>query len=162
MSFVTAISRHARSSVLLAAFVLAACGPKDADIRTGVDAALAATPAVTASVASGVVTLSGEFADEATRTATEAKVKDVKGVKSVVNSATITPPPPPPVVMSPDDSLLTNVGVALQEFPTLSASVADGVVTLTGEIGRVELPKVMQALSALNPRKIDNKATVTR
>ncbi len=161
MSLSKSLSSHARSLVLLAAFTLAACGPKDADIKTGVDAALAATPGATATVAAGVVTLSGEFADSAARTSAEASVAAVKGVKSVVNSATVTPPPPP-VVLSPDDLLLTNVGVALQEFPTLSAAVGNGVVTLTGEISRAELPKVMQALSALNPKKIENKATVKR
>jgi hyperosmotically inducible protein len=40
--------------------------------------------------------------------------------------------------------------------------VKDGVVTLTGEINKTDLPRVMQALSALNPKKIDNKATVKK
>ena len=38
----------------------------------------------------------------------------------------------------------------------------DGVVTLTGEIQKTALPKVMQALSALDPKKIENKATVKK
>jgi len=71
-------------------------------------------------------------------------------------------PPPAPVVISPDDSLKTSVTAALKDFPTLTADVKDGVVTLTGEVQRSALPKVMQALSALHPKKIENKATVKK
>jgi hyperosmotically inducible periplasmic protein len=84
----------------------------------------------------------------------------VKGVKSVVNNATVTPPPP--VVISADDSLKTNVAAALKDYPTLQADVKDGVVTLTGDVQRSALPKVMQALSSLHPKKIENKATVKK
>lgn len=161
MSLVKSFSVRARSCALLATFLLAACGPKDADIKVSADSAIAGTTGVTVEVAAGVATIAGEFADSATRTATEAKVQAVKGVKSVVNNATVTPPPPP-VVISPDDALLALVATTIQSYPTLKASVLDGVITLTGEIGRAELPTVMQALSALQPKKIDNKATVKR
>ena len=139
----------------------AGCGPKDADIATAATQALSAVPGAAVSVANGVATITGELADSAARGAAEAAVKAVKGVKSVVNNATVTPPPPP-VVISPDDSLKTNVVAALKDFPTLTADVKDGVVTLTGEVQRAALPKVMQALSALKPKKIENKATVKK
>ena len=139
---------------------VAGCGPKDADIAAAASQALAAVPGATVSVANGIATISGQVADSAARVAAEAAVTAVKGVKSVVNNATVTPPPP--VVISADDSLKTNVAAALKDFPTLTADVKDGVVTLTGEIQRTALPKVMQALSALRPKKIDNKATVKR
>jgi osmotically-inducible protein OsmY len=143
------------------ATVVAACGPKDADIRTAATQALAAVPGATVDVANGVATISGQVADSAARTSAEAAVKGVKGVKSVVNNVTVTPPPPPPVI-SPDDSLKTNVAAALKDYPTLKADVKDGVVTLTGDVQRSALPKVMQALSALHPKKIENKATVKK
>jgi hyperosmotically inducible periplasmic protein len=149
-----------RALALSLALTLTACGPKDADIKTGVDQAIAGAQGVTADVSKGVVTISGQFADEATKASTEAAVKAVKGVKSVVDNATITPPAP--VVISPDDSLRTNVTAALKDFPTLSADVKDGVVTLTGEIKKSELPKAMKAVSALKPKKIENKATVKK
>jgi hyperosmotically inducible periplasmic protein len=152
--------RHARAfaTAITIGVVLAACGPKDADIKANVDQAIADVQGVTVDVANGVATISGEFADEAAKAAAEAKVKAVKGVKSVVNNATVTPP----VVISPDEALKTSVSAALKDFSTLTADVKDGVVTLTGEIKRDELPRVMQALSALNPKKIENKATVKR
>lgn len=154
-----------RSSALFSAvtlsLALAACGPKDADIKAGVDQAIAGTQGVTVDVAKGVATISGQFADSAAKATTEAAVKGVKGVKSVVDNATVAPPPAP-VVISADDSLKTNVAAALKDYPKLTADVKDGVVTLTGEVKRSDLPKVMQAVSALHPKKIDNKATVTK
>lgn len=144
-----------------AALALAACGPKDADIKAEVDKAIASTPGVTVEVTKGVATISGQFADDAAKTATEDAVKAVKGVKSVVDNATVAPPPAP-VVISADDSLKINVSEALKDFKTLTADIKDGVVTLTGEIEKKELPKVMQALSALHPKKIENKATVKK
>lgn len=140
---------------------LAACGRKDADVKADADKAVSGMQGVTVDVANGVATISGQFADSAAKTAGESAVKGVKGVKSVVDNATVAPPPAP-VVISPDDSLRTNVSAALKDFPTLSADVKGGVVTLTGEIQRAALPKVMQALSALHPKKIENKATVKK
>jgi osmotically-inducible protein OsmY len=149
------------ASLVTFSLAVAACAPKDADIKVAADQAVASVPGVTVDVANGVATISGEFADETAKASTEALVKAVKGVKSVVNNGTITPPPPP-VVISEDDTLRLKVAEALKDFPTLVADVKDGVVTLTGEITRTDLSKVMQALSALHPKKIDNKATVKK
>lgn len=143
------------------AFALAACGRKDADIKADAEKALSGMQGVTVDVANGAAVISGQFADSAARTAGESAVKGVKGVKSVADNATVAPPPAP-VVISPDDSLKANVQTALKDYPTLSANVSNGVVTLTGEVQRSALPKVMQALSALHPKKIENKATVKK
>ena len=149
------------ASLVTFSLALAACAPKDADIKAGADQAVAGVPGVTVMVTDGVATISGEFADETAKASTEAQVKAVKGVKSVVNNGTVTPPPPP-VVISEDDMLTTNVTAALKDFSTLMAEVKDGVVTLTGEISRTDLPRAMQAISALNPKKVVNKATVKK
>lgn len=146
------------ASAIALSLVFVACGPKDADIQAGVNTAIAGVQGVSVNVVNGVATITGQFADEAAKASTEALVKGVKGVKSVVDSATITPP----VVISPDETLKNNVSAALKDFSTLTADVKDGVVTLTGEIKKSDLPKAMQALSALNPQKIENKATVKK
>ena len=80
-------------------------------------------------------------------------------MKSVVNNSSVAPPP---VVISPDDSIKTLATTLLKDYPTLMAEVEDGVITLTGEIKKAELTNAMQALSTLNPKKIVNKATVTK
>lgn len=158
MTLTTRMRTLASSITVALALGLTACAPKDADIKAGVDQAIAGVQGVTVDVAKGVATISGQFADSAAMASTEALVKGVKGVKSVVVNATVMPP----VVISADDMLKTTVTAALQEYSTLTAEVKDGVVTLTGEVKRADLPKVMQALSALNPKKIENKATVKR
>lgn len=158
MTFRLRTRRLASTITFALAMAVTACAPKDADIKAGVDKAIAGVEGVTVDVASGVATISGQFADSTIMASTEALVKSVKGVKSVVVNATVVPP----VVISADDMLKTNVAAALQGFSTLTADVKDGVVTLTGEIKKADLPSVMQALSALNPKKIENKATVKK
>ena len=137
------ISKRARAVAAAATFALAfaACGPKDADIKASADSAVA-MQGVTVDVAKGVATLSGTVADEGAKASAEASARAVKGVKSVVNNIIVTPPPPP-VVISPDETLKMAVDSALKAFAGLTASVADGVVTLTGEVKKAELPKVM-------------------
>lgn len=146
--------------VLTLAFAFMACGPKDADVKAAAEKALSGVSGVTVAVTDGVATLSGQFADDAAKTAAEVTVKAVAGVKSVVDNATVAPPPPP--VISPDDALKASVSAALKNFATVMADVKDGVVTLTGEIKKADMPKMMQALSALHPKKIDNKVTVRK
>ena len=158
----TRLGRVFSALSLSLAFGLAACTPKDADIKADIDQAITGVPGVMVEVVGGVATMSGTLADEATRASTEATIKAVKGVKSVADSTTIMPPPPPPVVMSPDDSVKTLAMTLLQDYPMLMADVKDGVITLTGEIKKAELPNAMQALATLNPKKIENNATVKK
>jgi len=155
------LSRQPRvvASLISLCIALAACGPSDADIKADAEKAIAGVQGATVDVASGVATISGQVANEAAKTTAETAVKGVKGVKSVIDNATVTPPP---VVISADDSLKTNVAAALKAYPTLTADVKDGVVTLTGDVKKADLPKVMQAVSALHPKKIENKATVKK
>lgn len=159
MKITTRARALASSVALFVAF--AACAPKDADIKAGIDTAIAGMQGVSVDVAGGVATIKGEFADEAAKASAEAMVKAVKGVKSIVNNGTITPPPPP-VVISPDEMLKTSATAALKEYSMLKADVKDGVVSLTGEIKRSELPAMMKALTALHPKKIENKAKINK
>ena len=109
-------------------------------------------------VAKGDVTLTGEVADDAAKVKAEEIAKAEKGVKSVINSLTIEQEKP--VVIAEDPILTKNVADATKDFPTVKAEVKDGVVLLTGEIKKASLITLMQHLSALKPKKIDNKLTV--
>ncbi|AEW02623.1 hypothetical protein A4D02_01255 [Niastella koreensis] len=152
--------------VFITLFSLYACGPKDSNIQAAVETAIknnAAVTGISASVQDGVVTLSGECKDEASKSAVEAEAAKVKGVKRVVNNCTITPPPmqqQAPVTISPDDTLSKNVKDAIAGYPGVNATVTDGVVTLTGEIKRANLQKLMMSLQSLHPKKINNKLTI--
>lgn len=69
---------------------------------------------------------------------------------------------PAPVTISPDEELTTNVKDATKDFPGVNASVDSGVVTLTGNISRERLQKLMMSLNALHPKKINNQLTINK
>lgn len=147
------------SAAVVATLFFAGCAPKDGDIQTAVKAKEAAE--VSVAVTKGEVTLTGEVADEAEKAKAETIAKAEKGVKSVINNLTIKPVlSSVPVVIADDSTLIKNVADAAKDFPTVQTSVKDGVVTLKGEISKSSLVKLMQQLSVLKPKKIDNQLTV--
>jgi hyperosmotically inducible periplasmic protein len=149
---------------LVFSVMFTACAPKDADIEKEIATAISAYPGVSVSVKDGMATITGQVADDATRAAVETAAKAVKGVKSVSNELTIPPPPPPPapVVINPDETLQKAVSeiLASQKQPKVQAVVKDGVVTLTGEIKKADLPGLMQKLNEIKPKKIENKLVI--
>jgi hyperosmotically inducible protein len=132
------------------------CGPKDADIDNQVtDNIRTAAPGANVDVADGVVTLSGTVADESSKAAAETAAKGTKGVKSVVNNLTVAASVTVPEVMvSPDDALRTGVTDALKDFPTAQATVADGEITVTGELTSAQWRRLKESLDALAPKKV--------
>jgi predicted methyltransferase len=66
------------------------------------------------------------------------------------------------VVISADDSLKRMIPDATKDFPGVTASVDQGVITLTGTIDRDRLPKLMMAINALHPKKINNNLTINK
>lgn len=155
-------SRLLSASLLVAitSVWLFSCKPKikDADIQTTIQSNTALSHLV-ASVKDGVVTLSGECKDEADKTACENAVKQIPGVKSVVNNTTIAPPPPPPapapVVVAADDPLTKGITDALKDYPTVKATAKDGIITVTGEASAANWKKIKIALDGLKPKKVD-------
>ena len=151
--------------VLVAGLSFTGCSPKDADVKASIEKSLKNNPstaAVMVMVNEGVATLSGEVANPAAQASLEASVKAINGVKSVTNNTTVTPPPAPvaPVEIATADVLTQSVKDAIKDFAGVSADVADGVVTLTGELKKDQLPKLMMALNSLKPKKIENKLTI--
>lgn len=67
---------------------------------------------------------------------------------------------PAPVQVSPDDSLTMMAKDAVKDYPGVTATVSNGEVTLTGDITREKLPKLMQAVTAMHPKKINNNLTI--
>lgn len=148
-----------------ATVLYASCSPKDAEIQTAVNDKLRANTAyadITASVTAGVVTLSGNCETDGCDAAAEEAVKPVKGVKEVKNDVTVTPPAPAvtPIEITADDPLKAAVNDALTNYKDVTATVKDGVVTLTGKIKRAELQELMMKLNGLKPKKIENKLTI--
>ena len=158
------------TKVLLAVVISAtlgfiSCKPKDADIKADIDKAIQTTPdmsGLSADVKDGVVTLTGTCKDDECKNKCAKAVEGMKGVKSVINNITLPAPPPPPapVVIAADDPLTKAVADAVKDHPTVKAEVKDGVITLTGEIKKDALKKLMPLLQSLKPKKVDNKLTV--
>ena len=65
-----------------------------------------------------------------------------------------------PVVISPDETLSKSVVDATKDYPGVAASVNNGEVTLTGTVKRDQLPKLLQSIHALNPKKVNNNLTI--
>ena len=66
------------------------------------------------------------------------------------------------VQISADDSLTMMAKDAVKDYPGVTAAVSNGEVTLTGDIKRDKLPKLMMALSAMHPKKINNNLTINK
>ncbi len=139
---------------------------KDADIQAAIENVLKADANLAntmVTVKDGVATLSGECKDEASKAKCEAVVKGIEGVKSVVNNCTVKAPEPvvPPVT----DNLAQAVTDALKDFPTVKSELKDGVLTLTGEIQKASLQKMMMGLNALKSmglKKIESAGLVKK
>jgi hyperosmotically inducible protein len=149
---------------IIPGILLSSCKEKDSKIQAAVETSLknSGMPEISATVKDGVATLSGECKSDADKAAVESMIAKVKGVKQVVNNCSVAPPPPAPapVVIAADDPLSKGVTDAIKDYPGVKADVKDGVVTLTGDIKRAELKKLMETLHTLKPKKIDNKLTI--
>ncbi len=140
------------------------CKPKDADIKSNVETALKTNPeaaAISVSVTDAVATLSGEVKEASSKSSAETAAAGAKGVKSVVNNLmTAAPVVQAPVEIAPADALTAGVRDATKDFPTVNATVDPaGVVTLTGTIAKDKRIALMQAISSLKPKRIENKLT---
>ena len=161
------ISRLLMGIFLATTLFFGGCKPKDADVKASVEEKLKAnaeTASTMVMVSDGVATLSGELSNDNAKAESEKIASGVKGVKSVINNISVTPAIVTPSFTAPviaaDDALTTGIKDATKDFPTVNALVNDGVVSLTGSISKASLPKLMQSISALRPKKIDNKLTV--
>jgi osmotically-inducible protein OsmY len=107
-------------------------------------------------VENGIVTLSGNAPTEKVRNKVEERVKNLPGVKEVVNRISIEP-----VVPSADYSLKYSVDSVLKKYPNVKATIKDGVITVQGTADSKKAVKLFNALSRLNPKSITNEMVIT-
>ena len=144
-------------------------GPDDATITSNVKSKLAADTSLAAdtinvSTKDGVVTLSGTVNAEGDKGKAEQIAKGVEGVKSVTDSLSVKPTvinAPPPTV-SPDTELKNTVTANLTKYGVtgVTVNVANGEVTLTGDIARAKLQDAMKAANEAHPKKVSNKMNI--
>lgn len=145
-------------SAFLLGFTLYSCSPSDKDIQTHVSPILSDYTDVNAEVKDGVVTLSGEVVSDVEKNQIQEMLSSVKGVKSVVNNLTVKPP----VVIDHDAEIGSAISSALQSagFKTVNVAVNNGEVTLTGDLKKSDLVKVMQIANESKPKKVINELKV--
>lgn len=134
---------------------------KDADIQNVAQELLIATPdlgGVIVVVKDRVATLTGVVNDATAKEYAESIIAGVENVKSVENQLEIIPPAPDYTNL--DAAINTALPELLKDLKTVSSSVKDGVITLTGEIREKELPVLLENLKALNPVDIKNELVV--
>lgn len=145
-------------SAFLLGFTLYSCSPSDQDIQKHVSTILSDYTDVQADVKDGVVTLSGEVVSDAEKSQLQESLRSIKGVKSVVNNLTVKPP----VVINTDAEIGSTISTALQNagFKTVNVAVNNGEVTLTGDLKKSDLVKVMQIANESKPKKVINQLKV--
>ncbi|WP_447640620.1 MULTISPECIES: BON domain-containing protein [Chitinophagaceae] len=159
-----------KAPALMAAVVtlgMVSCKPNDGKLKTEIENKLKTEQgleAVTVDVQKAAVTLSGTTESDAAKATAETDAKAVKGVASVANNIAVNTPAAPITSNAPeisaDSSLVSAVKDATKDFAGVKAEVKDGVVTLTGDIKRSDLPTLLQHITASHPKKIDNKLTI--
>ena len=146
--------------MLAIAVMAAACGKSDADLAKAVNDKLKAdgVTGVTATVASGVATLTGEVADVTVKTKAEASAKGVEGIKSVTNSIT-TRPLPTATPAAADPALTGKITEDLKKAGCTGASVSvvNGKVTVTGEVPNAKYATCIQTIQQSGITGIDNQ-----
>lgn len=148
---------------------LVSCAPNDEKITEAVKAALSTNASfspVMASVKEGIVTLSGEVETDELKSLAASALSAVKGVKSVVNNVTVKPkgPTAQELRQMADGALLALVNEAFTKYSVagVTATVADSVVTLTGDVKRADLQNVMKAAMETAPKKVENKMNILK
>ena len=152
------------SALVFCLFIIGCKGKtNDADLQSAVSDKLKENTSVanvTATVNEGVVTLTGQCADDNCKSSAEAAAKSVSGVKGVVNNITVASDMQAPVTISPDNTLRDSVNETLKSYSGVTATVNDGVVTLNGTIKKDDLQPLMMKLNSFRPQKIENKLVV--
>src|SRR5947209_14049420 len=126
----------------LVLIVLAGCSKQTIDKETKADLISKAKDqptfaGVTFSVNGGIVSLSGTCATKKDRSEVEASVRDLAGVKEVIDNIVIAP-----VVIGTDRQLKQSVDSAMKEYPSVMASVRDSVVVLSGQGKDKDISKI--------------------
>jgi hyperosmotically inducible periplasmic protein len=162
------LSKVLMGLAVMATLVFVSCKPKDADVKTAIEAVLKADPmmaSTTVSVTDGVATLSGECKDAECKAACEKAVAAVKGVKSVTNNCTIAPPPPPTpastdVNVSVDAMVQQKINDGLKDIKGATVSFEGKKAVFMGTFTKSQRTTLQQLCGSAGVAADMSKATV--
>lgn len=138
------------------------CRSNDAKVQNEVENVLRSNYSnVSTTYREGVATLTGVVDTQQERTAAENAARSVKNVRSVVNNITVRQAQPTPassVTVNRDETITSNINSRLRSegFNDVRVSVSNGEVTLSGDLNRTDLNKVMQIANESSPRRVVN------
>lgn len=137
--------------------VLVSCKGKMTDdvIKKNVDSQLSLlqdSATISSVVNNGIVTLAGKCEGADCPTIIRNAVVDVEGVDSIINNI---------VMASPIDlTLRTSVLTVVARYEGIQADVVNGIVVLRGSIAKKRLKPLIDELSLLMPKRIDNQLAI--
>lgn len=102
--------------------------------------------------------MTGTFFNSCKNKAKESEPETTTVAPTQIDTATATPP----VVIAPYDTLAAGVRDATKDYPGVTANVENGEITLTGDITRDKLTKLMTSLHSLHPKKINNNLKISK
>ncbi|HUC81204.1 MAG TPA: BON domain-containing protein [Flavisolibacter sp.] len=154
-------SRLTAVLLLVTGICFTACGSRsDEEIKKDISSRLAGNAAgglhyanVQADVKEGVVTLTGQCEGENCVDSLSTRLNEVDGVKEVKNNVTMAD-------MQTDYTLRTSVQAIISKYQGVQADVAGGVVVLRGTIARDQVQPLMNELSTLKAKKLDNQLAI--
>ena len=156
--------RFVMATGIMVTLFLISCKPNDQHIKSAIEEKLNSVPymkKVSANVRNGEATIAGICNDAACVANCENLTRHVKGVKSVISHLKMADTPvQQSIIYQPDDSLLLAVNDAVKNYRTIQAEVKNGVITLSGQIRKKEVRKLITRLHSLNPVNIENNMAV--
>ncbi|OOG18506.1 hypothetical protein BWD42_00515 [Sphingobacterium sp. CZ-UAM] len=155
----------ATSAVL--SFSACKSGLSDDKLEEKIENALTGRKTVDVEVEKGKVILSGTVTSEEEKQQIEsiAKTAGDKDVKSIQNDLVVSAPvaTPAPITVSNNDAVLgAAVNTFMKDFPSVQASVKDGVISVTGTLEQAKIVTLKQGLDNLNPKKVDLSGIVVK
>src|SRR5688572_5230066 len=147
--------------MMVSTFTFPSCKSKnrDGEIQTAFNSKQQSDPnlaGVSAAVVDGNVTLTGNCADENCRTNAEKTVKEIDGVKKIVNNIQVAS-----VQVTDDAPLRSSTEQVISKYDGVQADVNGGVITIRGTIDdRDKLTQLMNELHALRPKNVQNQLVI--
>lgn len=145
--------------VLISGLAFQSCKPSDQKLNDEVEKVLREKyPTISSSTKDHVVTLTGTVESQDAKIAVGESVRSIKNVKDVMNNIQVRELEPTDPVIHQDATIKTDIMSKLEAggYKDVKVEVANGEVTLNGELKRSDLPKVMQIANESNPKKVTN------
>jgi hyperosmotically inducible periplasmic protein len=160
-------------SLSILPFIHACQSPEsDRKLRAKIEKALVDNEGITVDVEAGNVTLEGQIGSDSLKQLIEDKTKLAGSgdIKSIHNNIMVNLPEPEgareryhELVEGAVDSTLTrDVNRVLEEFPTITAQVKEGIIIATGNIEKSKLDTLRKKLEHIKPKGVDIKGVTTR